>query len=262
MVFKKRTSDPTTTDKYWIHTSYGGVNSCILIDGDSVLPNCVGYAWGRAYEIMVEKPTLSRGNAENWYSYSDGYERSQNPRVGSIICWKKGTAGVSSDGAGHVAVVEEVYDDGSVLTSNSSYGGRRFWTKTYKKPYYLGTNYDFQGFIYLPIDFDDEVITEDSLKNVSEIAQEVIAGKWGNNPERKEALESAGYDYELVQAEVNNILSGSANTSVTYTVKSGDTLSSIAKEYNTTWKVIYENNKSVIGDDPNLIKVGQKLTII
>ena len=44
-------------------------------------------------------------------------------------------------------------------------------------------------------------------------------------------------------------------------MKSGDTLSSIAKKYNTTWQKIYEKNKSVIGSNPNLIRVGQKLEI-
>lgn len=48
---------------------------------------------------------------------------------------------------------------------------------------------------------------------------------------------------------------------VTYTVKAGDNLSSIAKKYNTTWQKIYNDNKSVIGSNPNVIKAGQKLVI-
>ena len=47
----------------------------------------------------------------------------------------------------------------------------------------------------------------------------------------------------------------------TYIVKKGDTLSSIAKKYNTSWKSIYEKNKSVIGNNPNKIYPGQTLTI-
>lgn len=42
-----------------------------------------------------------------------------------------------------------------------------------------------------------------SKKTVSQLADEVIAGKWGNGTVRKEALESAGYDYAAVQAEVD-----------------------------------------------------------
>jgi nucleoid-associated protein YgaU len=48
----------------------------------------------------------------------------------------------------------------------------------------------------------------------------------------------------------------------THTVVSGDTLSGIAKQYGKdSWKVIYEANKDVIGDDPNIIRVGQELKI-
>lgn len=53
----------------------------------------------------------------------------------------------------------------------------------------------------------------------------------------------------------------SKTSKIVYVVKSGDTLSSIAKKYNTTWQKIYEKNKSVIGSNPNLIRVGQKLEI-
>lgn len=46
-----------------------------------------------------------------------------------------------------------------------------------------------------------------------------------------------------------------------YIVKKGDNLSKIAKKYNTTWKKIYEKNKAIIGNNPNLIYPGQKLEI-
>ncbi len=50
----------------------------------------------------------------------------------------------------------------------------------------------------------------------------------------------------------------------TYTVKAGDSLSKIAKEvYGDAgkWKQIYEANKALIGNNPDLIKPGQVLTI-
>lgn len=43
-------------------------------------------------------------------------------------------------------------------------------------------------------------------KSVTEVAKEVIAGKWGNGNDRKNKLEAAGYNYNQVQAEVNRLL--------------------------------------------------------
>lgn len=42
-------------------------------------------------------------------------------------------------------------------------------------------------------------------KSVTEIAKEVIAGKWGNGEDRKKKLKAAGYDYDKVQAKVNEL---------------------------------------------------------
>lgn len=43
-------------------------------------------------------------------------------------------------------------------------------------------------------------------KSIDELAQEVIRGDWGNGSARRQALESAGYDYDAVQNRVNEIL--------------------------------------------------------
>ena len=50
----------------------------------------------------------------------------------------------------------------------------------------------------------------------------------------------------------------------TYTVVSGDSLSKIAKNHygdGTKWHQIYEANKDLIGNNPDLIEVGQVLTL-
>lgn len=45
-------------------------------------------------------------------------------------------------------------------------------------------------------------------KSVTEVAKEVIAGKWGNGADRKNRLEAAGYNYTEVQNEVNRLMKG------------------------------------------------------
>lgn len=52
----------------------------------------------------------------------------------------------------------------------------------------------------------------------------------------------------------------------THTVESGDTLSGLAKKFygseaQAFWMEIYEANKEVIGDNPNVILIGQVLNI-
>ncbi|MBA2949960.1 LysM peptidoglycan-binding domain-containing protein [Streptomyces himalayensis] len=46
-----------------------------------------------------------------------------------------------------------------------------------------------------------------------------------------------------------------------YTVKRGDTLSSIAAKHGTSWRAVYAANKAVIGGDPDLIVPGQRLDL-
>ena len=50
------------------------------------------------------------------------------------------------------------------------------------------------------------------LKSNEEIANEVIAGKWGNGNARKVKLTQAGYNYNVIQKIVNEKLLGSTST--------------------------------------------------
>ena len=51
-----------------------------------------------------------------------------------------------------------------------------------------------------------ETTVPEQRKTVDELAQEVMAGKWGVEPERKTRLLNAGYDYYAVQDRVNYLL--------------------------------------------------------
>lgn len=42
-------------------------------------------------------------------------------------------------------------------------------------------------------------------KTIEQVAQEVLVGKWGNGDTRKQKLKAAGYDYNTVQAKVNEL---------------------------------------------------------
>ncbi|WP_286821401.1 LysM peptidoglycan-binding domain-containing protein [Mitsuokella sp. UBA4253] len=84
------------------------------------------------------------------------------------------------------------------------------------------------------------------VETVDELAQEVLDGKWGNGTDRKERLTAAGYDYSAVQAKVNALAKKQESAPVYYTVKSGDTLSGIARKYGTTVSAIQKLNPTLI----------------
>jgi nucleoid-associated protein YgaU len=80
------------------------------------------------------------------------------------------------------------------------------------------------------------------------------------------AIEAAKQAGTSVQAAVEKVTAQAAAVAGarTYVVKSGDSLSKIAKElYGDAkrWPEIYEANKALVGDNPNLIHPGQTLVI-
>ncbi len=104
-----------------------------------------------------------------------------------------------------------------------------------------------------------------TTKSIDELADEVIAGKWGNadsKPTRKERLTNAGYNYEQVQNRVNEKLgvnkTSSQSSAQYYTIKSGDTLSKIAKMYGTTIAQLCSWNNI---KNANLIYAGTKIRV-
>lgn len=97
----------------------------------------------------------------------------------------------------------------------------------------------------------------EAKKSIDEIAREVIDGKWATGAARRAKLKAAGYDYDVIQQRVNEILA--KKKTIVYTVKKGDTLSAIAKKYKTTVKQITKDNGI---KNANMIQVGQKLKIV
>lgn len=103
------------------------------------------------------------------------------------------------------------------------------------------------------------VIVDIGKKSIDQLANEVLAGLWGNGVVRQGKLLAAGYDYKAVQQRVNEIVAQRKQTKKTYIVVKNDTLSSIAKRYNTTVDALVKANGI---PNKNLISVGQELIIV
>lgn len=169
VTFKKRTTKPVAGNKYYITKANGGYSNAVKgkpSDPDcDVLANCVGYAYGRFNEIggYGYCKYLSPVNAEKFIQYAGGLEVGQIPKLGACMVWKKGATLSGDDGAGHVAIVEEIISATQVMTSESGYNSKAFWTQIRNKGsgnWGMGANYEFLGFIYNPAVSDDGVSGE------------------------------------------------------------------------------------------------------
>lgn len=152
--YSPRKTAPSYTNPYYLKEGMGGYNRCILITGNSVLPNCVGYAHGRALEIggIAGDSKLPICNAEDWFAVAkaNGLKTGSTPKVGATIVWRSGNFWNSHDGCGHVGTVEEYNPaTGKILVSQSNYGGTRFFLTEHKPPYNI-FGQQFVGFIYNP----------------------------------------------------------------------------------------------------------------
>lgn len=117
------------------------------------MPNCVAYAYGRVYEMNDEAPKISRGNAGEWWfinKANDYYEYGDEPKLGAVACWSR-----------HVAVVEDIGEDGTVTVSESHWGGKYFNTAEFENMYsHYGQT--FYGYIYT---YDDSIPPEEYTIN-------------------------------------------------------------------------------------------------
>ena len=194
MSFQIRNSCPGQGNKNYIRDISGGWNTCITGSPThpycNVLANCVGYASGRFNEILNNARNSSgctykylNCNAENFIERAQqaGLSIGSTPKRGSIMCWQKGASLNGNDGAGHVAIVEEVYDNNHVYTSESGYGSSYFWNShryNSNGRWGIGAGYTFRGFIYLPNDvqraIDSTPAPTPGLSSKFNIGDEVI----------------------------------------------------------------------------------------
>ena len=182
-VFKARLTRPEKGNKYYMTISSGGYSRAIKgkpTDSQcDVLSNCVGYAYGRFHEICActTMNLFDPVNAENIFqnAIQHGRKVGTTPKLGAAIVWQQGATLTSSDGAGHIAIVEKINEDGSIVISESGWNCTNpFWTSTLKPPYAYGNGYKLLGFIYQ----DEEVPKVETPKEIIKFGDKGEAVRW------------------------------------------------------------------------------------
>lgn len=284
-MFTQQKTLPSKGNKFYNTKSNGGYSQCIkgspVISGLNVLCNCVGWACGRFNEIYSQlsgykgmKYWQLNCNAENFIERgkSIGLSVSNKPVAGGIMVWKKGTLS-SNDGAGHVAVVENVINDNTVYTSESSYSGYAFANHTRYKGngnWGLSGSYTYLGCLinpaiketYKPVSLNHKVGDIVSINGVyvSSNSTNKLRPAYTRGTITK-IVSGARNPYLLDNGRIGWVNDGcivSGSTEQYYVVKSGDTLSKIAKAYGTTVNQLAKWNNI---KNKNLIYVGQRLRV-
>lgn len=119
------------------------------------------------------------------------------PQVGDVILydWQDSGKGDDKGAPDHVGIIIDVNGDTFTVREGNFNGG--IGNRTVKR-----NGKYIRGFICPKYE------AQSTSKSITDIAKEVIAGKWGKGTERKQRLALAGYDYKKVQAEVNRLLKG------------------------------------------------------
>lgn len=133
------------------------VTHSFTLAGGEITGNCVGYAYGRFSEILgYFHPDLPTCDAGSWIDVLE-FRRNQvrltwgkTPKLGAVAVWSD----PRPNRTGHLAVVEYIYKDGTIMLSESGYGSSwetRFWNSGPRSgPRWYDEPYDFKGFIYNP----------------------------------------------------------------------------------------------------------------
>lgn len=194
MAFTPRFTIPESGNPYYNTKKNGGYSEAIqgspCEKGLDVLRNCVGYAYGRFNEIVGEGRMvyLAPVNAEKFIDYMNhktkGVTSGMTPKLGACMVWQAGATKNGSDGAGHVAIVEQINPDGSIITSESGYGAKKaFWTQTRDNSngrWGESSKYTFLGFIYNPAVTDETPIVPTTPYVEHKVVKGEILGRIAN----------------------------------------------------------------------------------
>lgn len=164
----------------------------------------VDWCFQKAYGITTAKSLLG-GNFDDYTVASATLYKKHNslgniPKVGAQVFFTKNGQPSGCHHTGIVYAVDSAYfytvegntsGASGVVSNGGGVAKKKYSIRKYAGKVLFGyPKYDIA---------QDEITT---------IAQEVIAGLWGNGAERRARLTEAGYNYSMVQARINELLKG------------------------------------------------------
>lgn len=166
-----------------------------------------GYLWCDSPEDTTPKYNAAQDKSANGM-YNACKERGRiatMPDIAGVLVFMEGHVGVYI-GGGYV-VEARGFSSGVVKTKLAGRG----WTKWGKCPYITYTSATASK----PTAGSKPATSSTAKKSIAEVAKDVRAGKYGNEPERSKKLKAEGYNPAEVQAEVNKQLAGAKKSTAT-----------------------------------------------
>lgn len=210
--------------------------------------NVIGNKLDRFVRWVAQYNSTLDTYGDMWQYTSNGYVKGISGRCDLNICYRDFPAEILAKKNGTTVEKEEkpeeivITPSGSVMQLATDVLANKYGTGEIRKKS-LGNKYDAV----------QKEVNHRLEASVETLAKEVLAGKYGIESERKNALSSR---YDEVQDKVNEILD--KKQIVYHKVEPGETLSKIAKFYDTTIQAIADMNGIA---DPNKIYAGSKLRV-
>ena len=224
---------------------------------------CFYKAYGKANAKALLSGDFNDYTVISAQLYKNKKAWSKTPKIGSQIFFTDSKGGICHTGLVYkvdtlyVYTIEGNTSGASGVVANGGGVCKKKYAKTYNRIAGYGhPKYDTQ---------ETSTASTSKKKSISEIAQEVIDGKWGTGDERKTKLKKAGYDYNKVQEEVNKILTKKEKSKpkniATPTLRKGSTgkqVGYLQQDLNYILDIKLDVDKDFGGATANAVKQFQK----
>lgn len=195
--------------------SYAKNEDSARSEAQHALRRLKGHSLALPLFLDLEVKKLQYVARKNFYAFAETI--SSKYRVGLYTGEYYYNAALQGTAADYLWIARYGKNDGNVPSKMPTLqDGKKYhlWQYTSKA---LGGHMDASKVIDEAIFGKTAKTAQKAEKSTTELAQEVLAGSWGNGDKRKSLITAAGYDYAAVQEEVNRLFSDKTTAKKTNT---------------------------------------------